>query len=734
MNRWVKQCELEFRMVFGNLLFLSFPVIYAVLFLSYALSTSNYVNPQLYTMLYEYYSMFHTLSLGPAMLLGILTIRRDIKRSSFEWNRSLPVSFGMLLSSKYVVGIIYLSLFTLSASIIFYVVSTGYGIDGSVAMQHTINIVVQSEISYMVTFALAMLLSVCIPNRVVYLIGFCAWMFGTLFMDIFLINELGFFSLKTFHLNQFFLQDNPFSSETWGYQLFGEEILHSRVFVLAFTLLLLAVSLLILNRTRPTMNLKWCWLGAAGAAMIAVATFAPYNSIWQERYAGIDEKVNDSTIRLSGTKFSEDVKLIVSKYDIKLKRKADNMLQFQVELEIPAKEWSGKSSFPLTLNRSFQVSKVLVQGAETTYHRQGERLNVEIPNEAVGELTIEVHYAGEIMDFLHEYNNERYPAFSVGDEVNLPKYMAWYPLPGYQDVYVKSESGQDRIFTGYRFNSMYFPPADMTLTVEGYSAPLYTGIQELERKEGYQRFEGKDVMGLSLFGSEGWVEVKEEGIPITVVTTQYTLENARLLLKELKGKYDYFKEWIPDLELMSDAIKILYFGTTVENLQAENSLVDNGLILSSRTIFYHSGSGLPGEWMNAILFGSQEEFDMYSESDQVEKDVRARISSLFWYLYYREAEGVSDKELRNQYGWARSIQVLTMKDTDYDSKGIGRKMLNQVSKALSEGKDAEVKELLLYFYNKGIRQPSERNNTFLKEQAISYEEWKLEWDRIVGNR
>ncbi|SMF70228.1 hypothetical protein SAMN05661091_0644 [Paenibacillus uliginis N3/975] len=728
MNKWLKQFALELRLVFGNPLFVLFPVIYAVIFLLFALGAGDYANPKVYNMLYQYYSFAHTISLGPAMLLGILTVRRDIRRPSYEWNRSFPVSFGMLLSAKYIVGIIYMSLFTMSASFIFYVISIGSGVDSSLVMRHTMNIVVQSEISYLVTFALAMLLGVCIANRVVYLIGFCAWMFGTFFMDIFLIEQLRLLPLKTFHLNQFFVTNNPLGDETWGYELFREELFSSWLFVLAFTLLLLVVSLLLLNRTRPTMNIKWCWLAAVGAAVLSVAAFVPYGSIWQERYASINEKLNDSTIRLSETEFSKDVRLNISKYDITLKRRPDNLLQFQAKLEVPTEEWSGKSSFPLTLHRNFQVSKVLVQGIDTPYQRKGERLNVEIPNEAADKLQIEVFYAGNIKDFLSDYNRERYPVFSVGSEVYLPRYMAWYPLPGHQDVYVKTEDPANRIHTGNRYSGMYFPPAEMKLTVEGYSVPLYTGMPEIEREVGYQRFEGKDVMGLTLLGSESWIELKEEGLPVTLVTTPYNRENAQIQLAELKEKYDYFTQWIPELKPV--VTQIMYFGTSVESLQEESGKVDNGLILSSRTSFYDSGSGLPGEWMNAMLFGGQEGLVMYSGGD-VEEDVRGRISSLFWYLYYREAKGVSDEELMDYYGWARSIQMLTMKDTDYDPKGIGRKMLRQVSKALNRGKEAEVKELLQHFYNQGISQPGRRDDFFLKEQPISYKEWKQEWNRVV---
>lgn len=729
MNKWLKQCGLELRLVLGNPLFALFPVIYGLLFLLSALGAGEYADPKIYNRLYEYHSIAHTISLGPAMLLGILIVRRDIRRPSYEWNRSLPISFGMLLSSKYMVGVLYMSLFTLPTSIIFYVLSLGQGVDESIVMRHTLNIATQAEVSYLVTLALSMLLAVCIPNRVVYLIGFCAWMFGTFFMDIFLIEASGIYPLKTFHLSQFFLNSNVLSDETWGYELFKEELGISRWFVLAFTLLLLVVSLLLLNRTRPTMNMKGWWLAAISAAVLAVAAFIPYGSLWQERYAGIREKLNDPSILVSETEFSKDSKFIISKYDITLKRNKDDLLQFTAKLEIPSDQWEGRSSFFLTLHRSFQVSKLLVQGIHTPYDRQGDHLSVDIPDQTTGNLQIELVYGGKMMEYLESYN-EKYPAFSVGTEVNLPRYMAWYPLPGHQNVYVKNGEPDGRIFAGVRYTGMYFPPADVKLTVEGYDHLLFTGIPEVERRNGYQRFEGKEIMGFSLKGSRDWIELTSKQLPVTLVTTPYNREYAAELLSELEEKYTYFSSWIP--ELKPDIIRILYFGTSVDSLEDDGGNVESGIILSTRNYLNDSDSGLPGEWMNAILFGSQRGITIYNTNKDVEKDVRDKISSLFWYLYYREVEGLSDKDMVNRYGgWSRSIQILTMKGTDYDPKGIGRQMLRQVSSALDKGKERQVKDLLLHFYNQGISSPGSQDNVFLKEDPISYKEWQQEWNKFM---
>ena len=120
-------------------------------------ASGNGPNHNLYTAAYSFHMLGHTMTLGPAMLIGILSIRRDVRRRSFEWNHSLPVSFFTLLSSKYVVSLLYFSLFTLSTSVIFYILSVSQGIAGHIAMMHTMQFAVQYEVSYMVTLALAML-------------------------------------------------------------------------------------------------------------------------------------------------------------------------------------------------------------------------------------------------------------------------------------------------------------------------------------------------------------------------------------------------------------------------------------------------------------------------------------------------------------------------------------------------------------------------------------------------
>ncbi|OIB03242.1 hypothetical protein AK95_06395 [Paenibacillus sp. LC231] len=731
MHKWWRHSLLELRLLFGNPLFASLPIIYAILFIIMMLqaASGNGPNHNLYTAAYSFHMLGHTMTLGPAMLIGILSIRRDVRRRSFEWNHSLPVSFFTLLSSKYVVSLLYFSLFTLSTSVIFYILSVSQGIAGHIAMMHTMQFAVQYEVSYMVTLALAMLLGASIPNRIVYLIGFCAWMFGTFFMEIYIISELRWMPAQVFHLNQFFLQSNRFEYENWGYDLFGEDLMSSRWFVLAFTFLLLTVCLFLLNRKRPTMLLKAGWLAVLGAVVLTAAAAVPYGTLWAERYAQIDAKLEDPTVSYiddpeAGSFYH------VSSYDIKLKRLPNDELRVMAKLTIPASELSGMRQLPLTLNRMFKLERVQLQGIDAPYRRQGDRLSVRMVGDAKGgDIQAELEYRGKVMDFMAGYSREEFSVYSVGPEVKLDGFIAWYPLPGYQHVYLKSDN-EDRppkyVYLGWEFGRMRYSFGEMKLEVEGYPVPLYTGMQELERRPGYQRFEDRGIeQNISLYGGRFWKEIRRNDLPITVVTTPYMEKASVMMLRDMQKKYDYFSKWVPAFN--SNVDKILYLGQGFDYPR-----VDHRLILSSNQYTYNY-SNLSGEWMNSILFGNQDGLNYYFEHP--ERDVRGKISSLFWYVYYVEEKGLSDKQLREDYGSLRSVQQLLYRNGDGDDpqNKIGISMAQQVRRALEEGRGEQVKELLVHFYQQGLMLPSTERNSYLNpESPITYKEWQQKWDAMLN--
>jgi hypothetical protein len=160
--------------------------------------------------------------------------------------------------------------------------------------------------------------------------------------------------------------------------------------------------------------------------------------------------------------------------------------------------------------------------------------------------------------------------------------------------------------------------------------------------------------------------------------------------------------------------------------------VNHRLILSSNHYTYNFAN-LPGEWMNSILFGNQGAF--HYNFEHPERDVRGKIGSLFWYVYYVEEKGLSDKQLRSAYGNLRSVQQLLFKNGSGEDpqNQIGISMARQVRKALEEGRGNQVKELLVQFYRQGLMLPdTERNPALRPEKPITYKEWQQKWDAMMN--
>ena len=242
------------------------------------------------------------------------------------------------------------------------------------------------------------------------------------------------------------------------------------------------------------MLLKAGWLAVLGAVVLTAAAAVPYGTLWAERYAQIDAKLEDPTV--SYIDDPEDGSFYhVSSYDIKLKRLPNDELRVMAKLTIPASELSGMRQLPLTLNRMFKLERVQLQGIDAPYRRQGDRLSVRMVGDAKGgDIQAELEYRGKVMDFMSGYSREEFSVYSVGPEVKLDGFIAWYPLPGHQHVYLKSDN-EDRppkyVYLGWEFGRMRYSFGEMKLEVEGYPVPLYTGMQELERRPGYQRFEDR---------------------------------------------------------------------------------------------------------------------------------------------------------------------------------------------------------------------------------------------------
>lgn len=715
MNKWLRQFRFELDMILRRPSILALPFLFGGL-LWWSLSRIKPAD-HLFSEAYSYYSMLHTMSLGLVMLLGILTIRRDVRRPSYEWSAGLPVSYGTIISAKYIAGLLYFTSFTVLAGGIYFWFSSQQ-VTFQITMQYTMFFTANFEVSYAVTLALAMLLAICIPNRIVYLIGFCAWMFGTFFMEIFILERFRLNILRTFHLNQLFVGSGNYT-DTWGLVLAKDELHSSHRFVLAFTLMMLVVGVMVLQQLRPSKHRRRTWILGICSVMLAAAVFVPYAMIWQGRNAMDKNRLADPSLyKLENIQFDRQPEIYgVKDYNIRLQKLKDDTLQAEVTMNLPAVDLVGKKELPLTLNRMFEIRQVKVNGQEVAMTRQGEKLSLELSQVVTGPLTVEMSYAGKVMDYSKtSYGTGSYYAFVKGENIFLPGYLAWYPIPGDQPIYLRDHNS---IGLGSTFTNLGFPRSDFKLTLSGFEKPVYTSLTEITRESGKQVYSGEVHDGVTLFGGE-LEELEQGATPLHVVYTPYSKVWTEQIVQRISELDQYFSAWLPtDVQKVKQLLFVPYQNYNHPDLE------NNAYVMSYISMDQEYMSQII---VNRMLVGTR--FGDYL-IDDVQDDIRMQLRALIWYVYYYE-NGLLNNE-KNINGFM--ISELYARDWANDKKQIGRQMREQVDEALKLGKYDQVKKLLKHFYVQGLEIPieSDQEASGLEgNRPIPYSAWEEQWKKVMG--
>ncbi|WP_223067757.1 ABC transporter permease [Paenibacillus caui] len=725
MTKFQSQLGLELKLLFRSpvLLLIQFLFAGTAAYTFEAAASSTFSN--LYERAYSFHSVAQSLSVGIAVQIGILMIRRDIRRPSFEWSRSLPLSFGMLLAAKFTAGMAYLSVFTIAAAALFAGFSAGEGIAGPVYMGHALHFAGMYEVSYAITLALAMLLAVAIPNRVVYLIGFCAWMFGTFFMEQFIIYRYQLYALKVFHLSQLFIENGiGGEKELWGYRIMDEERLLSNLFVLSFVLLLLTASAAVLNKQRPTFHFRRSLLVAGSAALLVVAAYIPYGIVWKERFDSYNSKLLDPNVPTFDEARLDRSSFAVRGYDIKLEKGKKDLLKGTAVLDIAVSALHNQTEINLTLNRAFQVRSVSIQGKETSYTRLGDFIRFSLPKPLPTSISVTVDYEGTLMDFQKRRGSEFYNAFVKEHNVLLPSYIGWYPLPGKQPVYLRDSPSS--VVAGPTYFNKTVSLSRFRLRAIGFGPKLYSSLPQTVQDASGQTFEGSAAANVNLIGGQ-LVEVRSSSIPAVVITTPYYEKSARDQLKLWERQYAYFHSWLPSLE-QSPIREVLFVGDHY-NLSSWwfNSNRSTSLFMDPGVFFQEDNKRAEG-WMNRQLLGVRTGDYLIEDT---RSDVRIPLRALFWYLYYREEMHLTERQIR--MGEARSIMLDGLNDGSNDPDQIGLKMKDQVEAALQRGRNEEVKQVLKRMYERGLEIPDLETEETAKSAPISYADWMDVWKQVMGN-
>lgn len=754
--RFLKQLQLENRFLLKNWFFLLAPLIYGI---SMALWMSNQ-NQAATNILGQYTSGFfktnneflaigHTLSLGVLFLASVLSIRREKQTVLLDWTNSLPNSFLSIILAKFLSLVIYSGLFTLFYFLVFLWQGSSYGKDMYYLLEHGLTFSIQSQLSYAVTISLGMVLAVLISNRIVYIIVFCAWMFGTFFMEGYIIQRYQLHFLKTFHLNQFFMDVSH--SEDWGYRISRKETLYSQLFVMFFSLFLLAITIMksSTNRISSFEKRKWTFFGLVTA--LTIASFLPYGSLWADRLghynflkAGAVEQIDseDGTLLDTVGEFYN-----VDSYSIKMDRTAKNSFHVKAELVIP----NLKDNTPLnfSLYPSFEVESVSWNGVKTDFKKEHHLITVsDIDQQESNRL--EVEYTGSLNEWGQVYGRERNFAFFKKEDMYIPSYIGWYPLPGDYPIYTLFDANTEDYIHTIGFNrhielNQALPTSDFQVELINFDHHVFsTAHSSKKTADGVQIFTSENAKGLTLFSNKGLVE-NRGNLPFSVIAHKENYQIIQQKLGDMAAIEDYFQSWL-DEEFQKD-LKLVYIpsldyvGTETYNsnhfdeaLFFDDSVqtyvqVDDGKVINNTMI------DLKSRLMSFWLF-RHESLNHYYEGSE-DSVLRGLLETYLFVLYkdyynfdwndFEQFNGTDFYYLStvSHINWmSSSDDMTTLEKFDELMKSYKLQYNNQVvlmvAKEWEKGNKEEIKKLLKEIY-KDIK----TNN----KDSFTYEEWMTYWNR-----
>lgn len=705
VSRLGRQLKLEALWIYRNYILLTFPVLFGIWMLNELTRMPDNVSHDLYMYALDFHKVQQTLSLGMAMLLGILTLRKDLKRPSYEWLGTMPVSEHIYVLAKFLVGWLYLSLFTVAMLMVYIPLAFRHDVPTDVIWQHAGQFALQYELSYAVTLALGMLLAQAIPNRITYVIGFCAWMFGTYFMDIFLLQREQLLALKTFHLNQFFL-DSVQESELWWSGLVSEELIWSRAFVAAFTVGMLLVIMLLLAMHKPSSRRLPFWIASFAVVLLCVGLYTPYAHLWQERY---EQAANRKQGSASINEDDRYTTFPVNRYEIELFHLGRGEIAVTATLNVPTVGLPADKPLTLQLHRDLLVREVMWNGEKLDVTRAYDFIQLPVDHIATDreEQKLQFTYQGKLKEWMM-FRREQFPIFVQEEQLYLPDYAAWYPIPGDLHLFLYDRQA-DQLKMRHEL-----PPMQsfaMEVRVRGFDTRLYGSLTSSRENQDVIVFQSKDTKGLTLFASPDVMELNVPGESFKLLTSPSNRHEAEAFLSDVNQARAYFKTWLG--EGVERIEQIAYFPFSMVDVEMDRwQEVKGNTYFIAETKNHNLDSFQRVNAISAVLF--QDLYDGYYYSDQEDGDgsIVGEVRDLFAELYITEVLN------------RRSNPTFDLKQSE---SNVYAAMQKQVHEAIDAGKLDQVKAVLRHFYEAGLT----IDPMTPKIPMITWEQWNEVWEREV---
>jgi len=708
------------------------------------------LSQNVYRHLIDSQSTFHTLSLGLPLLLGILLVRRDLLNPAFEWIHALPVSNLVFMLSKFAAGFLYMAaiVFFVDAAYLLEAMRSGLPADEIVRQLWRLDL--DYFWSYGISLALGMTLGTQLPARFALPVGFCGWVFGSLFLQLFIVERSGMHLFKAFYLNHL-LNAGPAWNELWGGSLGGAEYARLRLFVAAFGLFLLAWSAAAVGRSRPYGSPRRATAAAALAFLVACAAFVPYAQLWNARYANLAALRAAAPDRDTGDIRPHTLYAFrVDAMTLELERLPEDRFRASAEFVLPtsggrplpaggtAHKWTPREEGRLTflLYPTLRVTGVSVDGAPASYTRQGDRLSVPLESLAAGTDThhIRIGYEGRLAEWNQVGTNEVYLAFLKGDSVYLPAHLGWHPLPGGDSLLFREDGGavRDRLDAGDDLR------ADIEVKLHGFGGPLYASIPETTAaagsgagSAGVRRFSARGAGAVTLIGGRGLTEVRHAGEPIAIVTTAANRASAARFLAELSERRNYYEAWLG--RTAGTLERILYLPDEPVRTRPDlgsSSLASGSMLLLPEGMYQPLDRGHLNRALMMLLFGD--------DNERTLADDPARPS-----IVHEIRQSIVD-----MYDWEHQAGVGTASGpgtaagaTVPVSPGhpLQLRLSGAIQAAMAEGRLELAKQVLRGFYERGlaVRAPyrtDARIVTGRRYPVITWKDWNDAWPEAAGDK
>ncbi|MDX5474049.1 MAG: hypothetical protein LPK00_00810 [Bacillaceae bacterium] len=738
MRKFLLQFRLENKFLYKNWFFLLTPFLYFLIASIWLANRNNHQNAY-FKSTYEFLSLGHTLTLGVVFLASVLSIRRDTQTELLEWMNTLPHSYVSKLSAKFTSIFLYTGIF----SVFFIIPYFLYGkanTEISILQKEAVSILMQSQISYGVTIVLGMTLAAFITHRIVYIIVFCAWMFGTFFMEGFIIERYNLFIFKVFHLNKFFLS-NAYQSG-WSINLQQTENMYSYLFVIGFTILLFSLTLLKLMSKRLMNNKGTKIVSICLVAFLTCSTFIPYSVFWKERIQQYHYLANGMREHID-----TEIDLFPSEtYTIDIQRKQDTIF---IESKVILKK-TNQEPFTFTLYPNFEIEEVTWNGKSVDFNRDFQFITFE--EEELEENTLVVKYYGDLFEWTSIGGRERLFAFIKGSDMYLPSFIAWYPIIGQYNIFqMDYYAAIETLSPSNRYYSNDFYPSNFHVSLTGFHHEVFGTYEEKEiTGDNKKVFRSNRRNGLSLFAMEGLIETQLPSVPLTIITKEEEMEKLIDKTLQISGIYDYLSEWLPIRNTTPTLISIPglqftgidpYYANTRDGSMFYDMQMELGYYYDDDWIDQTADYYL-SEIINTFLFpeNSRKLYGDYVEyhEDSVSLGIAHGYILLtlvdffgkdwnYFDHYYTRSHYMLN-ELGNITWFSKDSslsteerikEILKSKELAHDSNS---RVLFEIALALETGKKEQVKEILAIFYGE-----------IMDAGYISYSEWKQKWNEVEKN-